>query len=361
MAKVDPSVLIDSIYEASIVPELWPDVLEQISRFSKTAWTVAVAVREDEPHWILSESTAHDAVAAHYDLYPGNQRTSRLAAAEPYGFVTDYDLLTQEEIDREPLYQEFLIPNGFGFAVGTKLALPDGDMVVVHSEGHYGDGPVSSDVVRQLDMIRPHLARAALLSTRLSFERTRTAVETLEAIGMAACGVSRSGAVLIANRIFNDESQYLTTRGSDRVALHDARANLQLEQALAQTLNTGVQSIPVLSGTPDGLPAVLHVVPVRKSARDVFNQVSAILILTKATQNPIRSNSLLQVLFDLTPMEASLAARIASAQSIEEIALEDGKTPGTVRTQLKGVFAKTGCHRQAELARLLTQIVPAGM
>jgi DNA-binding CsgD family transcriptional regulator len=361
VSKVDPSLLIDSIYEASVVPELWPEVLGEVTRLSGTAWTVAVSVRDTVPHWILSESAAQEAVAAHYDLYPGNQRTTRLADLNPFGFVTDYDLLTQAEIDREPLYQEYLIPKGYGFAVGTTLSLPDGDMVVIHSEGRYGDGPVSPMVVNQLDKLRPHLARAALLSTRLSFERTRTAVETLEAVGLVACGVAASGAVLVANRLFDAEREFLSTRGGDRVALHDVRANLQLEQALARIFTGGVQSIPMLGAGGFGLPAVLHVVPVRKSARDVFNQVAAILILTKATQSPIRSNSLLQVLFDLTPMEAALAARIASAHTVEEIALEDGKTPGTVRTQLKGVFAKTGCRRQAELARLLTQIVPAGM
>jgi DNA-binding CsgD family transcriptional regulator len=33
----------------------------------------------------------------------------------------------------------------------------------------------------------------------------------------------------------------------------------------------------------------------------------------------------------------------------------------TVRSQLKSVLAKTGCRRQADLARLLGQLVPAGM
>lgn len=153
----------------------------------------------------------------------------------------------------------------------------------------------------------------------------------------------------------------MTTRTCERVALHDQRAQAQLEEALANISRGNVRSIALLNNEGSCPPAVLHVVPIRGGASDVFNQVAAILILTKATLNPIRSNALLQALFDLTPMEASLAARIGSGQTVEEIALEDDKTPGTVRTQLKGVFVKTGCHRQAELVRLLTQIVPAGM
>ena len=361
MSKVDPSLIIDSIYEAAILSELWPDVLGKITQLSGTSWTVAVSPRDAEVPAISCKSAPEDAVSAHYARYADNQRSVRLLQRARHGFVTDHDLLTQSEIDTEPIYRDHLIPNGFGFMVGTALQLSDGDRVVLQSEGRYEDGPISRDVVDRLDALRPHLMRAALLSTRLSSERARSAVETLEAVGMAACAVVGSGKVRVANSLFSQEPCYMTTRTCERVALHDQRAQAQLEEALANISRGDVRSIALLNNEGSCAPAVLHVMPVRGGASDVFNQVAAILILTKATPNPIRSNALLQALFDLTPMEAALAARVGSGQTVEEIALEDDKTPGTVRTQLKGVFVKTGCHRQAELVRLLTQIVPAGM
>lgn len=357
---IDPVQLVESVYEAAVVPEQWPSVLSQVAAISDTAWATAVCIRQAEARWALSDPDADGVVSAHFDRYAGNLRTTRFIEGNPFGFITDHDILTQSEIDDEPLYQDLLIPKGYGYGVGTILSLPDGDVVALHCEGRFQDGPVARAVVERLNLLRPHLARAALLSTRLSFERARTSVETLAAIGLPACGVTKAGVVVVANRDFEEERQIWTTRAGGRIALNDRRADLQLQQALQSPLG-GMSSIPLLAKDKGGLPAVLHVVPTRRSARDIFSGTAAILVLTKASPSPIRANSLLQVLFDLTPIEAGIAARIASGQTVELIALEDGKTIGTVRGQLKGVLAKTGCRRQVELARLLTQLVPAGM
>ncbi|MFZ5673279.1 MAG: hypothetical protein ACOZAM_09990 [Pseudomonadota bacterium] len=55
-----------------------------------------------------------------------------------------------------------------------------------------------------------------------------------------------------------------------------------------------------------------------------------------------------------------ITARIAAGQTIEQIALADGKNSATVRHQVKHVLGKTGCRRQTDLARLLAQLIPAG-
>ena len=56
---------------------------------------------------------------------------------------------------------------------------------------------------------------------------------------------------------------------------------------------------------------------------------------------------------DLTAAEARVARAIAQCRTVEQIAAEAGTSPQTVRSQLKGVMAKTGVSRQAELVGLL--------
>jgi DNA-binding CsgD family transcriptional regulator len=70
------------------------------------------------------------------------------------------------------------------------------------------------------------------------------------------------------------------------------------------------------------------------------------------------SLALVQSLFDLTPAEAALAQRIGLGQSVEEIAQSHGRSVHTLRSQLKSVLAKMGCSRQAELAYIITSLVP---
>lgn len=212
----------------------------------------------------------------------------------------------------------------------------------------------------RLNALRPHLARSSLISARLAFERARGAVETLSAIGLAACSVSKLGTVLHANTLFDAEGILWTTRGGNRIALLDRRVGRLLYDALAMIgTDGGVRSLALL-GTASRRPAVLYVVPVRRAAHDLFAQAAAILVLTRGSDQPTRSTPLLQTLFDLTPTEAVIAARIAAGQTTDEIAHADGKSTDTVRNQLKTVLDKTGCRRQVDLARLLAQLTPGG-
>jgi DNA-binding CsgD family transcriptional regulator len=60
--------------------------------------------------------------------------------------------------------------------------------------------------------------------------------------------------------------------------------------------------------------------------------------------------------FGLSRAEARLAARIGRAEELKDIADSEGITFETARARLKAVFAKTGTHRQAELAVLVASI-----
>jgi len=60
--------------------------------------------------------------------------------------------------------------------------------------------------------------------------------------------------------------------------------------------------------------------------------------------------------YGLSPAEARVATHIADGGSVETYAAQAGVSRGTVRSQLKSVFAKTGVHRQAELALKLATL-----
>jgi DNA-binding CsgD family transcriptional regulator len=351
--------LADRIYEASVLPEFWPDVLRDFAQVAEGLEAVLVAASGGTFKWIGSSARAEKIAYDHYTYIGGEERSRRLIALRRAGFATDTDVFTDEEIRSLPLFADYLIPNGLGRGIATAIPVPNGDMIIVHSEGDHRDGPYGADVVQRLDNFRPHLARSALISARLAFERARTAVETLSGIGLAACAISKGGTVLVANGDFDAELSFWTTRGADRIALYDRRADRQLYDALGVIgTELGVRSLPLIASS-GGVPAVLHIVPIRRAAHDLFSQAAAILVLTRASSSPTQATSLLQVLFDLSATEADVAARIAAGRTAEHIALTDGKSVDTVRNQIKSVLRKTGCARQVDLARLLAQLIPA--
>jgi DNA-binding CsgD family transcriptional regulator len=57
--------------------------------------------------------------------------------------------------------------------------------------------------------------------------------------------------------------------------------------------------------------------------------------------------------FGFTPTEGRVAQFLADCGSINQYAETFGVSEGTVRVQLRSVFAKTGVHRQAELVRVI--------
>jgi DNA-binding CsgD family transcriptional regulator len=63
----------------------------------------------------------------------------------------------------------------------------------------------------------------------------------------------------------------------------------------------------------------------------------------------------LRARYGLSAAETRLAARIGHGESLAAIAEAEGVVIETARSRLKAVFAKTGTHRQAELAALVAR------
>jgi DNA-binding CsgD family transcriptional regulator len=253
-----------------------------------------------------------------------------------------------------------MLPEGLGWSASTSVNVPDHDLLVLSIERAWQNGPIPREAVDSLDRLRPHLARSALISARLAFERAGTAVDALARLGFAAASISKTGRVLLANAQFEAEDGGWTLRGGDRIAVEDDRAEALLADALARLgTSSGVRSIP-LRVSKAKVDAVMHVVPIRGAAHDLFASTSAIVVITRSS-GASGGPALMQSLFDLTPTEAAIARRLSQGETADQIAQATQKSILTIRTQLKSVLAKTGTRRQSELVHLLTRLVPPAL
>lgn len=349
--------LIDQIYEAAVIPERWNEVLAKFAQAAGAKDAVLIAARGTTfSRWLTSSPEFDEVVVTHAQRYPENLRTARLVAAQYAGFVHDRDVMSQDEIDREPVYRDYLIPKGYGSGVATAIFSPSGDNIIVHAEYDHTRGPERREVLAELDQLRPHFARAALLSSRLGLERAHAMTEALAILGLPCAVLRASGRVYAANTAFEALIPDLVQDRSDRVYLADTEADQLLDDALRRIslhLSAGsVNSIPVAGG--DGkLPHIVHLLPIRGTAHDVFTQATSLLVVTPVDRAKVPTAGVLQGLFDLTPAEARVARGIGEAQSIDGIAKSLGISRETVRSQLKSVLSKTGAGRQVELVRLL--------
>lgn len=354
--------LVDRIYEAGAVPDLWPNVLEALGQLGKVAGTVLFAVRGEAAHWTASPGLQDMSRGYFEGGYPGHDdRTARLLAYDHPGFVTDLDVFTRAEWEADPIRQEFFVPRGFGWGVATSIKVPTGDLLIFHGERRLEDGPVEREVVERLDLLRPHLARAALMSARIAFERAQGAVAALDLVGIPAAVLGPRGAAIATNTMLEALTPSVVQSRPTRLGLANARADMMLTTALEAAeagLHTGpVRSIPVPASN-DSPAMVAHILPIRASAREVFTGAAAVLLMTPVTLRELPDAAVIQGLFDLTPAEARIARALGGGMTIGQIASSTGASAATVRNQVQAVFGKTGMHRQADLVGLLQGLLP---
>ena len=357
MTKLFNETLADRIYEAAVVPEKWPAVLDEMSAAADGAGGVLFTANANHVIGVTSpnltslfEEFVRDGWAEK------NTRPVRLAAGNHPGFVSEYDLFTDEELDNDPVYRDFYRKHGLGWGTGTMVETPSGDSIIFSFERAYNKGPVPDATVKQFDMLRPHLVRAALLSSRLGLERAVATANALQSIGLPGAVLFRGGRLLAANHLFEQFMPTLFQDRRERLVLADVAADALLAVALREDLLTSgrtvVSSIPV-AATQTHPPLILHLLPISGAAHDVFLRATSLLVVTPVDRAIVPKAHVLQGLFDLTPAEARVARGIGEAQSIDAIAASLGVSSETVRTQLKAVLSKTGLSRQQELISLL--------
>lgn len=352
----DDEGLIDRIYEAAVIPELWPRVLDDISRLSGCFGGVLFTTAAREiMRWTSSEATRSlfESFLANPAAQEDNIRLKHAIAARHHGFFGNHQLYGRAEMDRSLVYTQFFFPNGLGYMAGSVLPMPNGDVAVFDLERRYEDGPVSPDEVRRLDALRPHLARAAALSTRLNLERARAIVDALARAGMPAAVLGGQDRILAANALLEAMSDQVLFLAHGKFGLADQAGSRLLGALLTAQRDEPTRSIPI-PATIENPAAVLHVLPLPGEAGDVFSGARRLLLVTRLDRPAAPEAELLTGLFDLTASEARVARAISEGRSVDEVAAALGFSRETVRFYLKGVFAKTGVSRQVDLVALLS-------
>jgi DNA-binding CsgD family transcriptional regulator len=348
--------LIDRIYESSFVPELWPDVLDELGRIAEATGGSLFITKAEVQYWTASHGSRERAEKlVNEGWFWRGQFAARAFAARHAGFLTELDIFTPDELDLEPVYRDYWRPQGAGWAVGTVIPIPTGENVIFVMTRRTERGPVERAIVQKLDELRPHLARSAFLSARLQLERARIASETLAALGLPALVFDDLGKVLAANHLIEALTDHIRWRAQDRVSLKDLIADALFRQAV--TTLTMEHVAPVRSFAVRGADAnaamVAHVIPIRGVVRDIFMRCAGVLVVTPVTLPQAPPVELVQSLFDLTPAEARVARSLSAGETVEKIASIGGVSLNTIRTQVRGVLEKTGCRRQAEVVALL--------
>ncbi|WFU07441.1 helix-turn-helix transcriptional regulator (plasmid) [Rhizobium sp. CB3171] len=284
-----------------------------------------------------------------------NVRVPRAIALRHAGFISDLELLTAEEHATNDIYQKLLRPHGIEWAAGTVITTPTFDCLAFEFGTKMESGPFTRERLDRLDLYRPHLARAGLISARLGLERARGMADTIGSVGLAAAILDRGGRVLATNSRFESLAPRVEIVARDQVFVANKSAAGLLRQSIEQNATQktpNVASIPV-PAVEDHHALIIHIIPVRRAAHDVFFGAASMLVVTSVTAPSAPLAELLNGLFDLSPAEARVARLLSEGDSVTTAAGRLSLSRETIRSHLKAVMSKTGVSRQADLARLL--------
>jgi DNA-binding CsgD family transcriptional regulator len=348
--------LLDSIYEAAFVPENWSLALQGLADASGSVGSAMFVFDGSGPARGVTLDNLSDLLVEFLsvDTLRFSRSVVRMCEARPNSFVEVDAYLTAEEIRNDPIRVR-LRERGMGAHVCTAIPMPSGELVIYVLQRPLDGAGYGDDAIERLNSLRPHLARAGLMAARLGLERARNTVAAMETLGLAAA-VCTGNRVLASNSLLLSQSDTFQIGRGDRLSLADLPANALLQQALRSANSnstSAARSFPFPATETRG-PGVLHAIPLRSSARDLFSGGDTVLVFTPVGASEIIPvPTVLSGLFDLSPSEARLAVTLAAGTPLKIAAAANDIKFSTARAYLEQIFRKTGTNKQPQLVALL--------
>ncbi len=376
MPDNSPEATIGLLYQAAIEPEHWPAALAAVARESGASFAnlfLAGKDGETRPQSLLGGDYARESAEPYVQYYHKIDPRLQLAKRMPEGVLYachhhfDEDFVTGDET-----YQDFLIPYDIRFTAACTLIDEGGAEVVLGVLRNARRGPFDDASLGRLRGLAPHIKRAAQISRRLAgAPAIREGLHSLlELMDRPVIFTDVDRRIIDLNRaaeqLLNQGDAICVVGG--RITARQHGAAHDLEHLVTRTAGThGEGSYDMGGGLAvrrgDGRkPLLITAVPLPAQAiwRLSGDRPAVALLITDPELREAPPMRRLAQMFGLTRAEARLTEGLAAGQSLDAFAAEHGLSKNTVKSQLRGVFAKTGATRQTELVRLLGRLPSLG-
>jgi len=344
---------IESLRDAAILPERWPHALDMFGQALNS--NGATLVLKSTTISSIAVSTSIQPFVPLYMSGPiRDPREQRVNPSFHDGFMPDHAYFSAPEIARDPYYQEFLKPHGFGW---NATAVLQGDLMISVKRA-FKRGAYDGAELRSLNAMLPWLrsiSRTACMTWRSNFTGQLSAFERLR---RGAILLDAKARVLQINACVHFGDGLDVAAGFLQVPRAADRDRLRkFLSALALPAATSTSAPPTLTlPRPSGArPWLLDGITYPHALHSLHSDVAALVLITDL-ELPTRPNGeALRQLFGLTQTECALAGRLGSGDSLQEGAARLSISEGHARQRLKAIFHKTGTSRQGELVALLAK------
>jgi DNA-binding CsgD family transcriptional regulator len=229
-------------------------------------------------------------------------------------------------------------------------------LVALWEDGH----AFTSENVRAMRLIAPHLDRALRLQMRLNAAEFRVNLISgaLDTLTIGVVLINRSGSPLWINRRGQDIMKHsdVLRVSADGLIGRCPSDTQALRQLVKGAVSTRAQDVLAISRDSHDLRPLLLIAspidPIGTTEADHEVPCAVIFISDpdRVDTPPVES---LKRAFNLTNREAQMAIAIAHGHGLQAAANTMGIAVTTAKSQLQQAFAKTGTRHQAELAALV--------
>ena len=362
---------IEDIYAAATCPDHWPVALARVAACFDDVGAFLIYARDDNRFGMIASPVLQDAVTEYVRAW--SHRDTRALRAVERGYylkgdtMTDSDVVSQDEMQKDPFYTEFLAKYGLRYFAGARVS-PDPRVDVALSIQRSADRePYSEEELRLVARISRHIEQSLRLGLRI-IEAEGLNQSLSEALAKTSTGVivlDRLQRVMFANDVAEQllgdgvaikDRQLVATDGEDQ-----DRLDRMISSAIGQTLPRATPDpAPVLLRRSRAQrPLIAHVMPVvvpDTVTTPFLVAAAAIVLLADPDRVTPVDLALVRDLIGLTLGEARVASAVGSGLSPKIVATQLGITENTVRTVLQRVFQKADISRQSELVSLLTRL-----
>jgi DNA-binding CsgD family transcriptional regulator len=364
--------LIGEIYDAVLDPGLWNAVVDKIRSRYNFEIAMLTAIRFNEPTPLVYASSnvpeVYERSVGGYnedivELWGGPEKIASLMVEEP---ILTTDVLDKATWPANRFYQEWAHPQGLEEQVVIALSSDETMIANLALGRHYSTLPVKEDEMKALRIIAPHLRRAVLISNLLdgATSRAETFEAALSAMTSGAVIVDRDMAILHANTVaramIDDGDPIRDNEGHLElpVELVPGQLAAAIRSAADAEAEMGRRGMGIPTRRRDGVPLVIHVMPLKQRAARSgvkLSAVAAVFVSETGARVPLPIDAV-SMLFELTPAEARVFELIALGSSIGQIAGALSVAQTTIKTHLASLYSKTDRHRRADLVRLAGEL-----
>jgi DNA-binding CsgD family transcriptional regulator/PAS domain-containing protein len=359
------SRLVGEIYDSTLDPSLWPDVLGKIAAF--VGGQSAGLISRDS---VSKSGNAHYTFGcnSHYlqlylDRYAKLDPTTALFFFAPEQVASVADFMPYDEYLETRFHKEWARPQGWVdwvSAVLEKSATSFAFMSVIRDKTR---GRVDDGARRRMRLVVPHARRAVLISKVIDLKSTEatTLADALDGLSAGFFLVDERGRIVHANAAGHAmlaAANFLRASGG-RLVANDPQADRLLGDVFLASARgdaeVGTSGISVPLTAHNGERHVAHVLPLTSGARRPAGstyRASAALFIHKASLETPSPPEVIATTYKLTPTELRVLlaiVEVGGADTAEAL----GVAETTVKTHLSRLFQKTGASRQAGLVKLV--------